>query len=186
MFQTIQTIYFLWVYDPGNMSVSTCWVEPSLLLSSCHYHHCQQNDNLAQAWSWGGEEQHCLLRKSAISWPEVPNISCETFFTALIAQVFANISKTLKSVILNWQISDVCLLKTSVLQIYNKYFNSNCRASSHSWHSSFFLSDGQTYILPNSLRWMWFLLFALSTDLCGQIFWVFPYQIKSFICITLP
>ena len=37
MFQTIQTIYFLWGYDPGNMSVSTyphCWVEPSLLLSS--------------------------------------------------------------------------------------------------------------------------------------------------------
>ena len=31
MFQTIQTIYFLWGYDPGNMSVS---VEHSLLLSS--------------------------------------------------------------------------------------------------------------------------------------------------------
>ena len=65
MFQTIQIIYFLWGYDPGNMSVSFslysllswadnysmthstfpphdfdtmhCWVKPSLLLSSLKY-----------------------------------------------------------------------------------------------------------------------------------------------------
>ena len=37
-----------------------------------------------------------LLQKSEISWPEVPNISCETFFAALIDQIFANINKTFK------------------------------------------------------------------------------------------
>ena len=41
MFQTIQTIYFLWGYDPGNMSVST-YAELSpvyccLVFKSCFY-----------------------------------------------------------------------------------------------------------------------------------------------------